>query len=153
MFLLKVCHALSNEQVNYAVVGGYAVALHGAVRGTVDVDLIIQWEKEQLIAFEKSMHSIGLVSRLPIDAEQLFHFRDEYIKNRNLLVWNFNHPEDMSQQVDLIICHDLSGFKTVEKWLNSQTIKVLNIEDLINMKQQAGRPQDLEDIKSLNLLK
>lgn len=153
MFIVKVCEALSKAKVNYAIVGGYAVALHGAVRGTVDVDLIIQWQEQQLIAFEKCMHSMGLVSKLPIDAELLYQFKDEYIKNRSLTAWSFYHPKDLSQQVDLIISHTLTNHKTVDKWIDQQPIKILNKKDLITMKQQAGRAQDLEDIKSLKLLK
>jgi len=42
MFILKVCESLSNAKIKYAIVGGYAVALHGVVRGTVDVDLLIE---------------------------------------------------------------------------------------------------------------
>lgn len=152
MFILKICQALSDAKINYAIVGGYAVALHGAVRGTVDVDLLIQWQKQQLIAFEQCMSDLGLVSQLPIDAEQLFHFKDEYIKNRNLIAWNFYNPKDVTQQVDLIISTDLGTKTTTEKWVGNQVINILNKKDLINMKHQSGRPQDLEDIKSLKLL-
>jgi len=98
------------------------------------------------------MNDLGLISKLPIDAEQLFHFKDEYINNRNLVVWNFYHPKDMTQQVDLIINHDLGAKKITEKWVGNQVINILNKKDLISMKKQAGRPQDLEDIKSLNQL-
>ena len=40
VFLLKVASTLNKSQVPYAIVGGQAVALHGAVRGTIDIDLI-----------------------------------------------------------------------------------------------------------------
>ena len=152
MFILKVCESLSNAKIKYAIVGGYAVALHGVVRGTVDVDLLIEWQIDQLIAFEQCMNELGLISKLPIDAEQLYHFKDDYIKNRNLLAWNFYHPKDMTQQVDLIINHDLGANKITEKWVGNQVINILNKNDLIIMKQQAGRPQDIEDIKSLKQL-
>jgi hypothetical protein len=39
MFIETVSKALSDHNVSYAVVGGYAVALHGAVRGTIDVNI------------------------------------------------------------------------------------------------------------------
>ncbi len=152
MFLLKICESLSAANINYAIVGGYAVALHGAVRGTVDVDLLIEWQREQLIAFEQCMLNLGLVSKLPIDAEQLFHFKDEYINNRNLIAWNFYHPKDMTQQVDLIINQNLETKDVIEKWVDNQSIQILNKERLIAMKKKAGRPQDIEDIKSLELL-
>ena len=32
-----MCRALADADVDYAVVGGHAVALHGVVRGTIDV--------------------------------------------------------------------------------------------------------------------
>ena len=48
MFIHEICAALEHAEVSYAVVGGYAVALHGAVRGTVDVDVVIQWSLQNL---------------------------------------------------------------------------------------------------------
>ena len=152
MFLTELCQSLEKHQVRYALVGGYAVALHGAVRGTVDIDFVIDWELEQLKAVEKSLNELGLVSQLPIDAEQLFHFKDEYINNRQLIAWHFYHPKDLSKQVDLIITFDLSNKKILSKTVGTTTVQLLNKKDLIRMKKQAARPQDLEDIKALKKL-
>lgn len=149
MFLLDVCQSLDKNGISYALVGGYAVALHGAVRGTVDVDFVIPWDFDQLKAVEQSMHDLDLVSKLPIDAEQLFYFKDEYIEKRNMVAWNFYHPKDPSKQVDLIISYDLAGKKTILKTIGSLAVHVLNKKSLIEMKTQSGRPQDLEDIKAL----
>jgi len=66
MFILKVAKALNANKVNYAVVGGYAVALHGAVRGTVDLDLIINLTKSSMINAEKTLNTIGLKSIIPV---------------------------------------------------------------------------------------
>ena len=63
MFLIKVCDALEENGVNYAIAGGYAVALHGAVRGTIDIDLVIPLEVEQYTKTEKALLSLGLVAR------------------------------------------------------------------------------------------
>jgi hypothetical protein len=41
LFIEKTCKALAESGVRYAIVGGYAVALHGAVRGTMDVDIAV----------------------------------------------------------------------------------------------------------------
>lgn len=152
MFLIELCQSLEKHQVRYALVGGYAVALHGAVRGTVDIDFVIDWNLAQLQAVEKSLHSLGLISKLPIDADQLFYFKGDYIKNRNLVAWNFYHPEDLSKQIDLIITFNLANKKTLTKTIDSFTVHILNKKDLIAMKQQSARPQDLEDIKALKQL-
>jgi len=40
--LATVCGLLNERGVKYVVVGGFAVALHGAVRATKDIDLLIE---------------------------------------------------------------------------------------------------------------
>ena len=60
MFLLEIAAALGRERVSYAIAGGYAVSLHGAVRGTVDVDLVISLKESSYIACENALKSIGL---------------------------------------------------------------------------------------------
>jgi hypothetical protein len=152
MFITKVCKALQEAKIPYAVVGGIAVALHGAPRGTIDIDLVIKWSLENLKKTEKVLISLGLVSRIPVDANSVYHFRDEYIKNRKMIAWNFYDPLKPSNEVDIIITYDLTGAHTKTIKIASGDIKVLSIKDLIAMKKASGRPQDLEDVKSLEQL-
>jgi hypothetical protein len=152
-FVARVGSALSAAGVRYAVVGGYAVALHGAVRGTVDVDVILAWNSRSLEAAECALKSLGLVSRLPISAAEVFRFRDEYIRNRNLIAWNFYNPKDLSEQLDIVITADLKGKKVSTVKTPDGPIRVLGREDLIVMKRASGRPQDLEDAAALERLR
>ena len=75
--LARICTALNDAGVRYSVVGGYAVALHGAVRGTLDIDIAIDWTRPALQAVQDALAGLGLVSRLPISAEDVFLHRDE----------------------------------------------------------------------------
>lgn len=152
-FLTRVGHALSSAGVRYALVGGYAVALHGAVRGTVDVDVIVAWDLRSLQAAEKALQHMGMVSRLPISAADVFSYRDEYIRNRNLIGWNFYNPRDLTEQVDIIISEDLKGKKTQRMETADGPVRVLSRRDLITMKRASGRPQDLEDVHALERMK
>ena len=43
---IDILSAFSNEKVEYIVVGGYAIAFHGYVRGTGDIDLWIRMSDE-----------------------------------------------------------------------------------------------------------
>ncbi|MEE8281103.1 MAG: hypothetical protein V3R50_01885, partial [Gammaproteobacteria bacterium] len=137
----KICAALREAGVRYAIAGGHAVALHGAIRGTVDIDVVLAWNKKSLAAAEKALNEIGLVSRLPISANDVFNFRTEYIENRSLVAWNFYNPVDLSEQVDIIITYDLKGKRTKRIDLTDGPIQVLSIKDLIDMKRQSSRPQ------------
>ncbi|HCU53656.1 MAG TPA: hypothetical protein DIC36_05035 [Gammaproteobacteria bacterium] len=151
-FLARVAAALDAAGVRYALVGGYAVALHGAVRGTVDVDIILAWNVRTLRAAEQALHGLGLVSRLPITADDMFRFRDEYRRNRNLLAWNFYNPRDLTEQLDVVISTDLKGKKVRSIQTAEGRVRLLSRADLIAMKRASGRPQDLADIEALERL-
>ncbi len=153
LFINKVCGALAARRVRYALVGGHAVSLHGAVRGTVDIDIAINWNLRSLQNAEKALDEIGLVSRLPVTAENVFEFRYEYIENRNLIAWNFYNPENLTEQVNIIISYDLKGRRRQRLNTSEGPIYVLDITELIEMKRASGRPQDLSDVDALEKLR
>lgn len=132
------------------IVGGYAVNFHGYSRNTVDIDLVIKFSLSNLKKMETLLKRMGLISRLPIDAVSVFKFRDEYIKNRNLLAWNFFNEQNPTDQVDILITHDVSDFKSEKFRVGDLEIKVISKEDLIKMKKKSGRKKDLLDIKELS---
>jgi len=152
MFIQRVCLALDKVNVPYAIVGGYAVALHGVIRGTVDVDVAIQWSLKNLKNTENAFKEMGLVSLIPVTAEIVFNFRDEYIHNRNLIAWNFYDPSNPLNQVDVLINYDLDNQDIKEIETSLGTIRILSLDELIKMKAASGRPQDLEDVKALKNL-
>ena len=151
--LERVCGALRDAGVRYAVVGGYAVALHGAVRGTLDIDVALHWSRTNLLRAETALQGIGLVSRLPVTGNEVYDFRDEYIANRGLVAWSFHNPGDPLEQVAIVIAYDLAGKRTLRVDLGSGPVQVLCIDDLIEMKRNSGRAQDLEDAAALEKLR
>ena len=152
MFIKTVIDALNKTDINYALVGGYAVALHGAVRGTVDLDFVIALDEQQYELLEKALTGIGLTPRLPVSAKEVFQFRDEYINNRNLIAWSFINNNNPLELIDIIITHDANKMKTETLSADGMTINIATIDELIKMKKASGRPQDLEDIRALEKL-
>ena len=133
--------------------GGYAVALYGAVRGTVDIDLVIRLRETDFLRAERALISLGLRSRLPITATEVFRYREEYIRNRSLTAWSFVNPALPSEIVDVILAEDLAKMKVRRIKIGGRTVRVASIEDLIRMKRSSGRPQDLEDVEALRRLR
>ena len=125
------------------------MALHGIPRGTFDIDFVINWSLKNLQKTELVLKSLGLVSRIPVDADNMFNFRDEYVQKRNLIAWNFYDPINPGNQVAIIITFDLKNASTKTAKTSGGDIKILSKKDLIEMKRASGRPQDLEDVKSL----
>jgi hypothetical protein len=153
MFLQQVVGALEAHGVKYALVGGYAVALHGAVRGTVDIDIVIGLSKVAYQRAEAALEDLGLTSRLPLTAQDVYTFREEYINNRNLSAWSFINPDNPLEVVDILITEDVNKLRVVTKKAFGMNIRVVAIPDLIAIKKQSSRPQDLEDIRALEKLK
>ncbi len=152
MFIKKVIRSLDKYRVKYALIGGYAVALHGAVRGTVDVDIVIALNRTTFKRAESALHEIGLESRLPVTAEEVFSFREEYIRKRHLKAWSFANPRNPLEVVNILITEDAKKISTVNKRAFGMSVKIAAIADLIAIKKKAGRAQDLEDIKALRKL-
>lgn len=153
MFLLRVNSALESHGVRYALVGGYAVALHGAVRGTLDIDLIVSFEERQFEKVEQALNSIGLQAKLPVTAREVFQFREEYIAKRNLVAWSFVNAASPAELVDVIITQDLRKVNTKRVTVQGKRISIIALSDLIRMKKKSGRPQDLADIEALRELR
>lgn len=147
--IADIIEYLRKEGVNYSIVGGYAVALHGVIRGTLDLDVVIEHSQEQFEACERALKKAGLVPRLPVSAKDVFHFRQEYIERRNLVAWSFYNPKNPFEVVDVVITHDLLSLQSVYKKMGTKKISVLSIEALIKMKEESARPQDIEDVKML----
>lgn len=152
MFVIQLANALNAHAVKYALVGGYAVALHGAVRGTVDIDIVIPLKQMAFNNAEQALKTLGLQPRLPVSADDVFLFREEYIKNKNLIAWSFVNPDKPTEVVDIIITEDLKDMKPVVKNIMGTNIRIADIASLIAMKTRSGRPQDIEDVKALERL-
>ena len=152
MFIQEVIRSLEKYRVRYVLVGGYAVALHGAVRGTVDVDIVIALNRVTFKRAESAIQEIGLESRLPVTAEEVFSFREEYIRKRHLTAWSFANPRNPLEVVDILITEDAKEISVVTKHAFGMSVNIAAIADLIAIKKKAGRAQDLEDIKALRKL-
>jgi len=152
MFVIRLANTLDKHAVNYALVGGYAVALHGAVRGTVDIDIVIPLTQNAFNKTEQALKALGLQPRLPVSADEVFLFREEYINNKNLIAWSFVNPDKPTEIVDVIITEDLKSMKPEVKNVLGKNIKIADIVSLIRMKTRSGRPQDIEDVKALESL-
>jgi len=138
--LMSVTRKLDESGVEYALVGGLAVAVWGAPRATQDIDLLVQ--AEQLEAALAAVEPLGFKLRaLPMK------FRDGMELQRVSKV-----EEGELLTLDFI----LVGSSLEPVWQSRQVVEseggplwVVSREKLIQMKVGAGRPQDLADVERL----
>ncbi|MDP2156415.1 MAG: hypothetical protein Q8K68_01740 [Nitrospirota bacterium] len=158
MLYADIFNKLAEERINYAVTGGIALVLHGVVRFTADLDLIVDLSKDNLKRFVKVMGELGYRPKQPVPADDLCspEARRRWADEKHMVVFSFYHPEKPVNLVDVFITEQLS-FPIIEKelvWFEAGNVKipVVSKTHLIQLKQIAGRPQDIADIEILEEL-
>lgn len=151
----SILAALQNAGVRHVIAGGFAVNLHGFLRFTKDLDLLIDLEPENAARAMQVLDSCGLKARVPVPLADFADAlkRQDWAENRNMLVFQVWHPSDPFCTVDIFIRNPISfddlWERSVTANLGQTECRIAGIEDLITMKTQAGRPQDLRDIEEL----
>lgn len=151
----QIFSALNDAEVDYVVVGGLAVILHGYLRATADLDLAIGLSPGNAARGMRALASVGLQPRLPVAMEDFVDEdkRQDWLRNRNMLVFPLWDPNNPLRSVDVFIDEPIAFgdllAEAVVKDMDGLKVRVASIPHLIEMKQRSGRPRDLEDIGKL----
>ncbi|KAA3617000.1 MAG: hypothetical protein D8M58_04615 [Calditrichaeota bacterium] len=136
--LLKLFNA---HKVEYVIVGGYALAFHGAPRYTGDIDLLVKPDKENSNKIISVLAEFGFGS-LGLSAE------------------DFQSPDRVIQlgvppiRIDIIT--SITGVETreifskkIEGMYGDVPVKYIDRQHLIINKRCTGRKKDLSDLEAL----
>lgn len=136
--------ALYEEEVEFLVVGAYAMAAHGVTRATGDLDFWIHPSKSNAERLIKALNRFGA----PTDSISAADFASPD------LVFQIGIEPN---RIDLLTSIDGVDFQRA--WQNRITtrvggvdVPVLGLQDLIRNKQAVGRLRDLADVEELERL-
>jgi hypothetical protein len=158
MFYEDALRALDVAQVDYVLVGGTAVILHGVPRTTADLDLVIDLSKENVSRLIAALSGIGFVARSPVSAWQLADAdrRAEWIRDKGLVAFSFHRPHRPLDAIDVLLAPTVAYEDLRARCETLSTdglpIRIASIPDLIALKRVANRQQDLSDIDALERL-
>ena|SRR5579864_441596 len=140
LLLLDVVAILQGEDLDYAVIGAFALSVHGMVRASTDADALLHVDFARLSQLQGRFRAEGFGTMLrPKDDE------DPVL---GMLILTDTH----GNQVDLL--GGLKGMdphvfsRTLEIPFGGQTLQIVGREDFIAMKCFAGGLQDLLDARS-----
>ncbi len=147
--------ALNETGVRYVVVGGLATVLHGYARLTADVDMVVDLQPERARTFILALQRLGFEPRAPVHAVDFADssVRRTWTAEKGMRVFSMVDRKNPMRVVDMFVEHPIefeglwSRAETVE--LETTAVRIAAIPDLIELKRQAGRPQDLDDIEQL----
>ena len=155
----QICTALNDKNIRYIIAGGLAVVAHGYLRLTMDVDLIIDMERENLLRALIALEKIGYQPRLSVIKEQFAdqQIREKWINEKNMMMFPLWNPSDKQGIViDIFVkCPFVFADEYSKvKWMGIEGVQVpfVSVECLLKMKAEAARPKDLVDIEYLSLI-
>lgn len=132
---------LNAHDVEFLVVGAHALAAHGHVRATKDLDVWVRPDRENAIRVIRALRAFGA----PTDAVTEADFAEPGI--------TFQIGVE-PVRIDIITAVD--GLTFEPSWRNrisseygGEPVFVVSRDDLIRNKRASGRPQDLADIAAL----
>ena len=153
-----IARALNDHQVKYLIAGGLAVVAHGYVRFTADIDLILAMDRQNLLAAVAALTALNYRPRAPV-AFELFadpESRKQWIEE--ITVFSLSSPDHPATEIDLFVDPPLTFTEAYSRALQLEIAPGIvaafcSIDDLIELKSLAGRPQDLMDIAKLRKLR
>jgi predicted nucleotidyltransferase len=149
---------LNKKKIDYLVVGGLAVNFHGIPRMTYDVDLMINLDPENIRKLVSTFLSWGYRPRVPVKPEDLAdeQKRNSWIQDKNMKAFTFYNESQPIGEVDLVvespIPYDELRARAITIRLERERIPVVSIQDLIELKLEAGRKQDISDVENLRAI-
>jgi predicted nucleotidyltransferase len=133
---------LCNEyELEYLVIGGYAVSIHGYPRSTKDLDICIKISEVNAEKMVSVIKDFGL--------ESLKLTKDDFLKRDFITQLGY-------EPLRIDILNDLDGVPFGQAWINKRMvdfegtkINFIGYHELLKVKEKAGRPQDIADINKL----
>lgn len=135
---LELCN---KHGIKYLVIGGYAVSIHGYPRSTKDIDVCIELSQVNALNMVQVIKDFGFGS-LNLNEK-------DFLKKHFITQLGF-------PPLRIDILNDLDGVSFKEAWENKKIVKIENVpvnfigyNELLIVKEKAGRPQDIADISKL----
>lgn len=132
---------LNEAKVEYLVVGGWAVTIHGVPRYTKDLDVWIGMTAENAKRIVAALHRFGFTHGEA--GESLF------VEPGNIVRMGFPPMRiEIMNQIDGVMFEDCFERRTMRQ-ASGLDLPVISLDDLLANKRASGRPQDLADVDKL----
>ncbi|MDO5625717.1 MAG: hypothetical protein Q4G71_13630 [Pseudomonadota bacterium] len=147
--------ALLDNQVDAVIVGGLAMQMHGYMRMTYDIDLVLAMNDENLTRFIDVAKRLGLAPIIPVPIDALKNARqiDTWHREKGMLAFALRGPDFSTSVVDVLvrpeIAYERLAADAVQADLAGRQVKIACIEHLLEMKRAANRSKDQLDIVAL----
>jgi predicted nucleotidyltransferase len=143
MDIRSLLESLNGNNSRYVVIGAMAFPHHGYARATLDIDIFIEPSEENAQRTLKALTDFGLDTS-DLSVTDLVRYK--------VLIRDYAVQVDVHPFVAGVGFDEVEG-RSEETTIMGVPVRVPCLDDLIRMKQSAGRSKDLEDLKYLEALR
>lgn len=158
MEYLRLFKTLNQYKVKYLICGGMAVNIYGIPRMTADIDILLEFEEDNLSNFENAIKHLLYQNSIPISIKNFINKeeRQKAIKEKNLIAYSYYSSNSGFVTLDVLLDTPIE-FNELwknrsERNLGDLSVYIVSIEDLISLKKYANRIQDQTDVLLLSKL-
>lgn len=130
---------LNKHNVDYLIVGGYALSIHSNPRSTRDIDIWIRNSKENAERVIKVIDEFGF-SGLSISIDDLLN------KNKIIQLGVAPIRIDLMNTIDGVNFDEAFNNKLIYKFDDVDNVSYISFNDLLKNKMSSGRDRDKADI-------
>jgi predicted nucleotidyltransferase len=158
MLYHKIFKSLQKHQVSYLLCGGVAVNIYGVARMTADIDVLLDFERKNLERFSDATAEIGYQPLIPVSIIELSDAskRNALIKDKNLIAFSLINTMSPYMNIDVVtdvpLNFDDMWERRETRMMGGYDLQIVSVDDLILLKEYAGRVQDKKDIELLKKL-
>ena len=150
----QLLHRLVEADVEFVLIGGLAVNAWGVVRGTKDVDIVVDADPANLKAVaEVAVGAGGHVQRGEALLGTPFSIAAELANGEQMAIDTDLGRLDVVQGLEGVPSYEKLRDGASEAEVLGVKVAVCSREDLRSMKLAAGRPRDLVDLEDLDAAK
>jgi predicted nucleotidyltransferase len=147
----QLLRRLSEAGVEFVLVGGLAVNAWGVVRGTKDVDIVVEPGSENLKRLaEVAVSARGHVQKGEAFLSTPFSIAAELGSGKRVAIETELGVLDVVQGLDGIPTYAELRESAVEAEILGVQVAVCSLDSLREMKRAAGRPRDHVDLEDLD---
>jgi len=137
--------AFVSSEVEFVLIGGYAVIFHGRPRATKDLDLLVGSDDANRARLAAALSMFGAPPSVVQAARAIGPTDIVYFGTSPL-------------RVDLLasasgVDFDRVRERAVQTTLDGIPVRIISLDDLIENKRAAGRPRDVEDCAELERIR
>lgn len=136
--------ALNESNVEYVLVGGYSVILHGYSRTTGDMDILVNKTEANYNMLKNAFLHFGM---------PMFDMtKENFLSNPEMNVFTFGRQPVAIDIMTEIKGADFTGLYNNATIVNVEglEVKTIHLRDLIEIKKISGRHKDLDDVEKLD---